>query len=252
MGSVRRERSLASVVASIVVVVAGVGLATAPTLYTMYPEWTHVHHGRRLAVTLGWFFCAGVVGLAAARRDLFVETIARAVSLPVRAVANRREEAYYSILDSLLRPAAHGLSDGFRFSVHRPETVAGATNLVPLKDDVAQEWELWTPGHGAVGIVWENLESDPYVLLFGDRLRDPRLALTPAQEAAYGHLTMVAAKAMHDEDGNAVGVLSVASDELDADTVFLTEDGPSIHEKLADDLGVLIGDLFLADTDQAA
>jgi hypothetical protein len=193
-----------------------------------------------------------LVGLAAARRDLFVETIARAVSPPVRAVANRREEAYYSILESLLQPVAHGLSDGFRFSVHRPDTAGGETHLVPLKDDVAEAWELWTPGHGAVGIVWANLESDPYVLLFGDRLRDPRLALTPAQEAAYGHLTMVAAKAMHDEAGHAVGVLSVASDEADADTTFLTEDGPSIHEKLADDLGVLIGDLLLTDDAQAA
>jgi hypothetical protein len=245
MGSRARERSLASRVASIVVVAAGVGLATVPTLYTMYPEWTRAHHERRLLVTIGWFACAGVVGLAAGRRDLFVETIARSLTLPAPTVGNRREEAYYSILDSLLKPAAHGLSTGFRFSVYRPDAAAGRTDLVPLKDGDAEEWESWQPGHGAVGVVWENLDSDPYLLLFGDRLHDPRLALSPAQQAAYGHLTMVAAKAMHDEDGRPVGVLSVASDEVDADTVFLTEDGPSIHEKLAEDLGVLIGDLFL-------
>jgi hypothetical protein len=236
MGSRLRERSLASLVASSVIVAAGVALATVPTLYTMYPEWSHVHHQRRTLVTIAWFLCAAVVGLAAARRDLFVETIARAITLPARTVANRREEAYYSILESLLQPAAHGLSTGFRFSIHRPDTADGSTDLVPLKDDVAEEWQRWKPGHGAVGVVWDNLDSDPYVLLFGDRLRDPRLALSPAQEAAYGHLTMVAAQAMHDEDGNPVGVLSVASHELDADTVFLAEDGPSIHEKLADDL----------------
>ena len=104
-----------SVAASVIVVMAGIGVALVPTLYTVYPEWVHVHHTRRLIAVIVWAVCVAVVGVAAARRDLFVETVARAVGQVRRKVGDRREAAYYSIIETLLEPSAQGMSSVFAF-----------------------------------------------------------------------------------------------------------------------------------------
>jgi hypothetical protein len=233
--------------ASIVVVVAGVGVALVPTLYTVYPEWTHVHSVRRTLAVIAWALCVAVVGVAAARRDLFVETVARAVIQVPHKVADRREEAYYSIIDTFLAPATHGLWDGLAFKVFRPVSIDSRPCLVPLNEPDHRSWQRWEIGHGAVGLAWEQAYEDIYVLLYGDRLHDERLGLSEQQLEAYGHLTLVAACVMHDENGQPIAVLGASSFDHDAHKLFLEGNGPSVQRELADDLGVLLADLFLGD-----
>lgn len=236
------ERARSSRALGYVVFLAGVYLLALPLVFTVFAH----EAGRggslpaRVALTVIWFLCAVVVGVVALLHELdTIEQRAREVAPRIRRAGRRRELAALTSIDALLRPGATGFPASFRFAAFIPDRDG---ILRPVLEPNPQPWQRWPPGHGVVGVAWE--EKNAFVQAVGVETRDPAFGLTPDQREHYGDLTYVAGRTIFDEDGQAVGVLSVSCED---GSDFVAEGGLERFRVLASDMGILVGDARPAD-----
>jgi len=216
---------------------AGVYLLALPLIFAVFAHETGQghHFSRRVELTVLWFLCALLVGGVATARELAeLAQRARDVFPRKRRAGDRRELAALSSIAALLRPGATGLSESFRFAAFIPDQ--GGV-LTPVLEPNPQPWQRWPVGHGVVGVAWADKEM--FVQAVGAETVDPVFWLTPEQREHHGDLTYVAASVIFDEEGQAVGVLSV---DCDDGSDFDAAGGPERFELLASDMGVLVGD----------
>jgi hypothetical protein len=228
----QRSRSL-----SAVLLFAGVYLLALPLVFTVFAHETGQghHFSRRVALAAVWFLCALLVGAVATTRELAELTQRARDAVPrKRRAADRRELAALASIAALLRPGATGLSDSFRFAAFIPNRDG---ILVPVLEPDPQPWQRWPAGSGVVGEAWAHREA--FVEVAGEETTAPERMLTPEQLQRYGDLTYVAAHAIFDEAGQAVGVLSVACHD---GSDFAEAGGPERFQLLVSDMGVLVGD----------
>jgi hypothetical protein len=218
-------------------------IAALPTTYTLFDNELSNHYLSLRPYLAGlWVVFALLVGaIAGVRENYLRRTVGQLQRPAAKLVSRRREDAALNAVRALLVPGVAGLSPSFRFKAFMPNQ---SDRLVPAYETHVEEWQRWRRGQGAVGIKWNN--PDPHTMVLLDtkaKLASVSGTLTPQQREHYGDLTMVGAQIILDEKNHPIGVLGVSCED---DSDFNSDGGVQIAGSLASHLGVLLGDLTLA------
>ncbi len=215
-------------------VLAGLLLVLVPTLFSLFSEWQDWTLGVRAAILLVWIASAVLVVTATTRQSEQVEDLVGETS---DRRDSQREAAGGRLVRAVLSRGSHGLPDSYEFRLFLPDE--DGTLLPSFEAAGIEPSEGWEPGKGATGTAWEQ---NSYVVVTDEKGSDNTFGLTDEQQQRYRDLKIVASAPVPNARGQAIGVLSVSSDE-DQDAL-LSPGGRAVHLELAEVVARVLIDIL--------
>jgi hypothetical protein len=202
---------------------AGLFLVAVPTLFQVFPSWTHWPLWIRIAVAVVWALVAAFVVHSSVRQGERVDNL-------VGRTRERRDEQRMLARNRLLRLLLEhetGLPENYQWRIfmYDEETDLLVASYAPEGAASATSWEI---GKGAVGHAFETNE---HVLVRGPACSDGTYGLTPEQQERYQELHVVAAMPLRNPYGDPFAVLAGSSTNDDGQ--LATPDGHRRHVELA-------------------